>query len=179
MSKPTLCCRAPGGDCDRCDLLVGLDGLHVISVERDVGGHLSITVESAPTLVGCRSCGVVAYAHGRVEVRLIDAPAMGQPVRIVWRQRRWLCSEPACPVGSFVEQDERIAAPRATLTARACRWAIEQIRREHASVNGLRRQLGTRWRTVWESLKPLLQQAAADPRTPDLVRSFSWALGGL
>ena len=40
------------------------------------------------------------------------------------------------------------------LTVRACRWAIEQIRREHASVNGVRRQLGTGWRTVWESIKP-------------------------
>jgi hypothetical protein len=61
-----------------------------------------------------------------------------------------------------VEQDERIAAPRATLTARACRWAIEQIRREHASVNGIRRQFGTGWRTVWDSVKPLLQAADQD-----------------
>ena len=76
-------------------------------------------------------------------MRLVDAPAMGRPVRICWRKRRWVCREPACRVGSFVEQDERVAAPRAKLTARACRWAIEQIRREHASVNGVRRQLGT------------------------------------
>jgi hypothetical protein len=50
-------------------------------------------------------------------------------------------------------RDERIAAPRATLTTRACRWVIEQIRREHASVNGVRRQLGTGWRTVWDAVK--------------------------
>ena len=62
-----------------------------------------------------------------------------------------------------MEQDERIASPRAVLTTRACRWAIEQIRREHASVNGIRRQLGTGWRTVWESIRPLLQAADADP----------------
>lgn len=38
MSEPTLCCRrAPGGYCDRCDVLVGLDGVHVIAVERDTG----------------------------------------------------------------------------------------------------------------------------------------------
>lgn len=41
-------------------------------------------------------------------------------------------------------------------------WAIEQIRREHASVNGIRRQLGTGWRTVWESIQPLLAKADAD-----------------
>jgi hypothetical protein len=82
LSEPTLCCGAPGGYCDRCDLLVGLDGLHVITVERDDGGGLTVTVESAPAPMGCRSCGVVAHAHGRVEVRLVDAPAMGRPVRI-------------------------------------------------------------------------------------------------
>ena len=88
MSEPTLCCRALGGYCDRCDLLVGLDGLHVTAVERDDGGGLTVTVESAAAPMGCRSCGVVAHAHGRVEVRLVDAPAMGRPVRIRWRKRR-------------------------------------------------------------------------------------------
>jgi transposase len=82
---------------------------------------------------------------------------------LVWRKRRWICPEPLCQVGSCVEQDLDVAAPRAKLTTRACRWAIEQIRREHASVNGVRRQLGTGWRTVWESIKPLLETAAADP----------------
>jgi len=85
---------------------------------------------------------------------------MGRPVTILWRKRRWVCPEPTCPVGSFVEQDERIATPRGRLTARACWWAIEQIRREHASGNGIRRQLGTSWSAVWDAVKPLLQHAA-------------------
>jgi len=170
MAEPTLCCRALGGYCDRCDLLVGLDGLRVVEVERDPRDRLTITVESVSEPMGCRSCGVVAHGHGRVEVALVDAPAMGRPVRIVWRKRRWLCPDPGCPVGSFVEQDERIAAPRAILTTRACRWAIEQIRREHASVNGIRRQLGTGWRTVWESIKPLLDKADKDPSRFDGVK---------
>jgi len=46
---------------------------------------------------------------------------------------------------------------------RACWWAIGQLRREHASVNGIRRQLGTGWRTVWAAIKPLLQAADGDP----------------
>jgi len=143
-------------------VLVGLAGLHVTAVERDDGGAVTVSVESAPQVMGCRARGVVAHRHGRVQVRLVDAPAMGRPVTIVWRKRRWMCPDPGCPVGSFVEQDERIAAPRAVLTARACRWAIEQIRREHASVNGIRRQLGTGWRTVWDSIKPLLVTADED-----------------
>ncbi len=63
MAEPTLCCRALGGYCDRCDLLVGLDGLHVVAVERDSGDRLTVTVESAPEPMGCRSCGVVARGH--------------------------------------------------------------------------------------------------------------------
>jgi hypothetical protein len=87
---------------------------------------------------------------------------MGWPVRIRWRKRRWVCPDAGCPLGTFVEQDESIAAPRSSLTRRACWWAIEQIRREHASVNGVRRQLGAGWRTVWDSIKPIVAAAAAD-----------------
>jgi transposase len=167
MGEPASCCRSDGGYCDRCDLLLGLEGLRVVAVDRDNGddggGALTVTVESAPGVMGCRTCGVVARGHGRLEVRLVDAPAMGRPVRICWRKRRWICPEPTCPVTTFIEQDERVAAPRAKLTTRACRWAIDQLRREHASVNGLRRQLGTGWRTVWESIRPLLAAADADP----------------
>ena len=163
MSEPTLCCRASGGYCDRCDLLVGLDGLHVIGVDRDDGGGLTVGVESAPEGMGCRRCGVIAHGHGRDEVELVDAPAMGRPVRIVWRKRRWVCPDRACPVGVFVEQGDQVAAPRARLTARACRWAIDQLHWQHGSVNGIRRQLGCGWRTVWEAIKPILQAADTDP----------------
>ena len=49
MSEPMACCRARSKDrsgyCDRCDVLVGLSGLHVLAVrldaERDV---LEVTV---------------------------------------------------------------------------------------------------------------------------------------
>ena len=93
MPEPTLCCRMSGDYCDRCDLLVDLPGLHVIAVERDGRDRLVVTVESAPGPMGCRSCGVVAHGHGRVNVRLVDAPAFGRPVRIVWR------AEPAAELG--------------------------------------------------------------------------------
>jgi transposase len=73
---------------------------------------------------------------------------------------------------SFTEQDETLADPRALLTARACRWAVAQLRREHASVQGLARQLGTAWRTVWESVKPLLEARAADETRFDGVTSL-------
>ena len=96
--------------------------------------------------------------------------AFGRPVRVVWRKRSWRCREPACPVGAFTEQDERVAAPRALLTMRACWWAIGQLRREHASSQGSgpparhRRggRCGTRSSRCW-------RQLAADPARFDGV----------
>ncbi|WP_435986047.1 ISL3 family transposase [Terrabacter sp. LjRoot27] len=172
MPEPTSCCSALGGYCDRCDLLVGLDGLRVTAVARDEHGALSVAVESEQAVMGCPSCGVLAHGHGRVEVRLVDAPWAGRSVTVVWRKRRWVCPEPSCPRVSFVEQDEQIARPRALLTARACRWAIEQIRHEHASIHGLARQLGTGWDTVWSSIRPLLEDAAADESRFDGVTTL-------
>ena len=91
--------------CNNCDLLVGLDGLHVVGVERDDGGGLRVSVESAPIEVGCPACGVVASSHGRRVVRLVDSPCFGRPVDVLWRKRTWECPEPSCPIGTFTEQD--------------------------------------------------------------------------
>lgn len=164
MSEPKGCvhCCARGETyCDRCDVLPGLPGLHVIEVRED-GPRLVVTVESPPAEAGCRTCGVIAASHGRRTVWLVDAPCFGRPVRVVWRKRTWRCREPACPAGTFTEQDERSCRPRGLLTSRAAWWAIGQLRGEHASVHGLARQLGTTWRTVWRAIRPLLQAMADD-----------------
>lgn len=156
--QPTLCCRAwcpVGAYCTNCDLLLGLDGLHVTAVER-APGLLTVTVESAPVPAGCPTCGVLAESHGRRVVRLVDAPCFTTPVVLLWRKRRYRCSEDACEVATFTEQVPDLVRPRGLLTTRAARWAIGQIRSEHASVQGVARQLGVRWRTVWEAIKPIL-----------------------
>jgi transposase len=135
----------------------------VLAVDCDEGaGVLTVVVESPPGPMGCRSCGVIAASHGRREVTLVDAPCFQRPVRLVWRKRTWRCVEPTCPRKVFTEQSEHVAAPRALLTTRACWWAINQIRREHASVAGIARQLGTTWNTVWGSIRSLLQAMADD-----------------
>ena len=172
MDEPTSCCRSDGGYCDHCNLLVGLAGLRVIGVDRDDSGALSVTVESAPSVMGCRTCGVVAVARGRREVSLVDVPCAGRAVRLPWRKRTWRCPEPACPVGAFTEIDDTIARPRALLSARAAWWALGQLHRENASVAGLARQLGTTWRTVWRAVKPLLEAMAADPARFDNVTTL-------
>ena len=55
---------------------------------------------------------------------------------------------------------------------RACWWAVEQLKTEHASVLGLARQLGTTWRTVWRSIVSLLEAMADDPARFDGVTSL-------
>jgi Helix-turn-helix domain/zinc-finger of transposase IS204/IS1001/IS1096/IS1165/Helix-turn-helix domain of transposase family ISL3 len=153
--------RERRGYCQRCDVLVGLVGLHVTGVDRTEDG-LRVHVESGPVVVGCPSCGVVAHGHGRQTVELIDAPCFASPVRLWWRKRRFRCPEPLCPVTSFMEQDPDIAPARGLLTRRATGWAVGQMPRENASVQGLARQLGCSWKTLWRSVRPVLEAAAAD-----------------
>lgn len=146
VSEPTSCCRAlgtGGAYCHNCDLLVGLDGLHVTAVDR-APELLTVTVESASVPTGCPACGTVAEAHSRRVVRLVDAPCFDTPVMLLWRKRRYRCGEDACPVRTFTEQEPDLVRPRGLLTTRAARWAIRQIRSEHASVQGVARQLGVR-----------------------------------
>jgi transposase len=178
LSEPTACAdaRCPADSyCDRCDLLVGLDGFHVVAVtEHDGqrGSFLRVFVETPKRAEACRACGVVAGSHGRRDVRLVDVPCMGRPVELWWRKRTWRCGEPSCGGGSFTEVDDTLAPPRALLTTRACWWAIGQMRREHATVQGLARQLGTAWRTVWRAIKPLLEALAADESRFDGVTTL-------
>jgi transposase len=105
-------------------------------------------------------------------VVLVDSPCFGRPVRLVWRKRTWRCGEERCPGGSFSEQREDLARLRALLSTRACSWAVAQLRREHASVAGIARQLGTTWRTVWRSIAPLLQAMAEDETRFDGVATL-------
>ena len=138
MSHPTCCCCASLDRCDRCDLLVGLEGFHLMSVARTPDA-LVLDVESCNQLAGCPGCGVIAQGHGRMVVEVIDAPWAGVPVRIRWHKRRWICREHACQIATFIEQNHSVCAPRARLGVRAIRWAIRQLRFEGATIAGLAR----------------------------------------
>ena len=57
MSHPTCCCSVPLDGCDRCDLLVDLEGFHLMSAVRTPDA-LVLDVESCSQLVGCPGCGL-------------------------------------------------------------------------------------------------------------------------
>jgi len=86
---------------------------------------------------------VMAVARSGWWMRYVSTGRPG----LLWLKRTWRYVEPACPVRVFTEQEARVAAQRSLLTTRACRWAIGQLRRENASIQGLARQLGTTWNT--------------------------------
>ena len=162
MSHPTCYCSVSLGRCDRCDLLVDLEGFHLVAAARRERA-LVLDIESCDRCAGCPGCGVIAQGHGRVVVEVIDAPWAGVPVRIRWFKRRWICRETTCQTVTFLEHDERVCAPRARLGTRAIRWVIRQLRFEGATIAGLARQLATTWNTVWSHIKPCLQAASDDP----------------
>lgn len=183
LPESMLCCRARCGGtratyCGRCNLLVGLGDLHVTTVDVDAAvGLLTVGVESAGSPMGCPERGVIAHGHGRSNVTLVDVLCFDRPVRIVWRKRTWCCGERSCVKKVFTQQNPVVVAPRAGLTMRVCWWAVKQLRREHASVAGLARQLGIMWNALWSSIKPVLQVMADDEtrstatRTPSIASS--------
>ena len=59
-----------------------------------------------------------------------------------------------CPVGVSVEQPPHLVRPRGSLTYRAVTWAIGELRREHATIQGPSRQLGTTWNALWRAVRP-------------------------
>ena len=122
MSEPTGCCRAEVAGaaepyCRNCDLLVGLDGFHVVDVDAG-DGRLTVTVETTPAPAGCPGCGVVAHSHGRRVHTLVDTPAFGRPVQLLWRKRTWRCPEPFLS-GGYLHRTEHPARPAAGATDHA------------------------------------------------------------
>lgn len=161
MSNATGCADAPTTDpCSRCDVLLGLTGVQVEAVER-TEALMTVTVSTPWQLMGCPACGVVAPSRGRRLRVLHDVPGT-VAVRVRWRQRTWRCPDPGCPRGVFVEQVPDLVAARGSITTRAVTWAIAQLRREHATIQGLARQLGTSWKTLWRAIRPELERLAAD-----------------
>lgn len=138
-TNPTRMCRA----------LVGLpEEVVVIGVEGRRGEPLSVHVELPAVRPWCAECGSAATVKERPQVALVDLACFGRPTRLVWHKRRWCCPNRDCPIGSWTEQDPRIAAPRLALTDRAGRWVTEQVGRRGRTVNEIAVELDCDWHTV-------------------------------
>ena len=148
---------------DVVTMLFGIDGMRV-RAQAEIVDEWWLKIETAPDVVGCTGCGTRAVGHGRRRVKVRDLPVFGRPVVLVWAKRIWRCPDPDCPRGVFAEQVPALVAARASITARAIRWAIGQLRREHATILGLSRQLQVAWAVLSHNLWVLARRPWACDR---------------
>ena len=87
-------------------------------------------------------------------VELVDLPAFGRPVRLVWHKRGWCCASSERSVATVTEQDREIAPPRERLTTRAGRWVTRQAGRGR-TLKEVAVELGCSWHPVNGSVQPL------------------------
>ena len=128
-----------------CELIVGLGDVEVLGVEDPPGGPLVVHIGCRGARPTCGGCGGAVWSKGSEPVGLVDLPAFGRPVGLIWRKRRWRCPTVTCGVGSFTEVAERIAPPRAKLTTLAGRWATVQVGRCGRPVEHVADELGCDW----------------------------------
>ena len=128
--------------------MIGLGAIAFLGAEDGEGDQARIHVETKASFVGCSRCGVLARVKDRAAVELVDLALFGRPTRLVWHKRRWMCPDGDCEMGSWTEEDDRIAGSRQVLTSRAARWATVQVGRHARSVNEVAGELGCDWHTV-------------------------------
>jgi transposase len=139
--------------------LLGMDGFVVLSqVEED--GELYVLVETTATVAGCPSCGVKATGHGRSVVQVRDLPAGGRPVRLVWRKRRWICTDPDCDAKSFTEQTPEIEG---SLTRRAAKEICRRVGEDGSSVAQVARDFGVGWACAMDCVRRHGEPLVDDP----------------
>ena len=130
-----------------CELIIGLGDVEVLGVDDAPSGPLGVHIRTRAR-PACGGCGGAVWPKGSAPVGLVDLPAFGRPVRLVWHKWRWCCVDAGCPVGSFTEVDDRIAPARGALTARAARWATVAVGRDARPVSDVAAELGCDWHTV-------------------------------
>jgi transposase len=131
-----------------CELLVGLGDVTVLGATDTAGEPVRVHVETRLTRPACPGCGSVVWAKDQRPVELVDLPVFGRSSRLVWHKFRWSCPALDCPIGSFTETADHIAAARLTMTDRAGRWVTEQVGRNGRTVNEIAVELGCDWHTI-------------------------------
>lgn len=138
-----------GPRCELTDALLGLEDMHVLSVDRSRVDRTTVMVETGETAGWCPGCGASAKAHDRRTVTAHDAPLLGFSLVLRWRKRIHRCRERQCPQVTFSEEHWLIG-PREKLTVRAVRWAVDSLKYHDTSVSALARQLRVAWQTAWD-----------------------------
>ena len=149
-----------------CALLVGLPDVTVVGV-GEWPNWVRVVIAIDPERPSC--CGRMAHRHGVREVVLVDLPAFGRPVRLVWRKQRWRCS--VCH-RCWCDEDREIGAARCALTTRAARWATLQVGRHGRAVSDVARDLGCGWHTVMDAVVVIGEQLVDHPDRIGMVTAL-------
>jgi len=139
--------------------LLGMEGFLVLS-QSEEDGELWVLVETTADVAGCPSCGVRATGHGRSVVQVRDLPAGGRPVRLVWRKRRWICTDADCDAKSFTEQTPGIEG---SLTCRAATEICRRVGEDGHSVAQVAREFGVGWATAMACVRRHGEPLVDDP----------------
>lgn len=129
------------------EVIVGLADVRVLDATDD-GELLTIVIETAIDRPPCPTCTRSTYVKERRDLSLVDLPYHGQSSRLVWRKRRFRCSDPTCSQPTWTERDDRIGFPRHSMTTRAGRWVTFQVGKCGRTVAEVARELGCHWHTI-------------------------------
>lgn len=146
-----------------CEVLVGLPDVRVLGVDDVPDAALVVHIEQAGDRPACLGCGAIARVKDRETVILVDLPCFGRQTRLAWRKMRLRCPFADCDLKSWTWIDERIAAPRLSLTDRAGRWATFQVGARGRSVSEVAQELGCDWHTVNDAVMAYGAALVEDP----------------
>ena len=127
--------------------LVGLPEVTVLGLFSD-DARVELHIESIMERPGCPEYGVLAQLKGWREVVLVDLQFAGKATALHWHKRRWRCVEEMCSMGSWTEQDDRIAHSRMKMTRGAALRATEDVGRKGRTVTEVAEELGCDWHTI-------------------------------
>ncbi|MGA9373586.1 MAG: ISL3 family transposase [Mycobacterium sp.] len=140
--------------------LLGLDGIVVdsVHVDHDVPTR-TVHVRTDPALVGvCPGCRArSSRSKGWVTTRPRDIKIGPDIPRIVWKKRKWLCTNTSCELKSFTESTPSVP-PRARVTVRAKAEMALAVLDDDRSVKAVAAAYATTWNTCHDAVK-----ATADP----------------
>ena len=128
----------------------GLDSLGLVAVgQRLERSRAVLRCRVVAEDQWCRQCGCEGKVRDTVVRRLAHEPLGWRPTTLEVTVRRYRCT--GC--GHVWRQDTSAAAePRAKLTRRALRWALEGIVVQHLSVARLAQSLDVAWNTANDAI---------------------------
>lgn len=151
-------------------LLLDLDGVIVESVQRTVEGSRIVQIATAPEWVGmCPQCGQKSTrSKGWVTTRPRDVQVGPDRPLLVWRKRKWLCTNISCGRKVFTESTPGVPS-RARVTPRAKVLLVEAVLDGDRSVAAVAGDYGCAWHTVHEHLVVVADAALAGEPEPVMV----------